>query len=212
MPLQDLSVSVDTAEAPREVRRFLAEAERRIEQFRGECRAPGFVPSDYASAYRVLRALADANLAPGPLFCEWGSGFGVVACLAALLEFEAFGIEIERELVDASRQLAEAFDLPVEFYHGSFIPESGAVCLETNDEFAWLTPEVGRSEVESGLGAEDFDIIYAYPWPDEERLTAEVFHRCAAYGAILVTHHGSEDYRLRRKIRGRRSSSQNRGR
>ena len=42
-----------------------------------------------------------------------------MASLAAMLEFKVSGIEIERDLVDASRRLVDDFDLPVEFAHGS---------------------------------------------------------------------------------------------
>ena len=49
----------------------------------------------FAGAYRSLRALAATVEAPGRLFCEWASGLGVVAGLAALLEFDAFGIGCE---------------------------------------------------------------------------------------------------------------------
>src|SRR5207245_474340 len=111
------------------------EADRRIEQFQTAGRVPGFVASDFERAYRVLRDLAAADLAPGKLFCEWGSGFGVVACLAAMLEFDACGIEIDGALVGEAQQLADDFDLPVQFVRGSFIP-NGA---DTDDEYAWLT-------------------------------------------------------------------------
>jgi hypothetical protein len=115
MALLDLNLSVDGTALPLDVRAFLHEANRRIEQVRLDCRLPGFVPSDFARVYGALRALAAGDLLPGSLFCEWGSGFGVVACLAAMLEFDACGIEIEEELVDAARQLADDFGLSVEF-------------------------------------------------------------------------------------------------
>src|SRR5438067_13768394 len=124
MPLAEMKLRIDGAAVPREVRAFLREAERRIEQFQRQGRIPGFVPSDFARSYAVLRALA-ADGARGNLFCEWGSGFGVVACLAAMLDFDACGIEIEAELVDAAQQLAADYDLPVQFLQGSFIPRAG---------------------------------------------------------------------------------------
>src|SRR5579885_3294362 len=114
MALLDVKLTVADAELPADVRALLREADRRIERFQRDCHVPGFVPSDFAGAYRVLRALQEADAAPGGLFCEWGSGFGVVACLAALLGYDAHGIEIEGELVDAARELAADFDLPVE--------------------------------------------------------------------------------------------------
>ncbi len=57
-----------------------------------------------------------------------------------------------------------------------------------------------------GLDPEDFDVIYAYPWPDEEDLTAQVFHRHARDGAVLVTYHGGDGLRFRKKTgKARRS-------
>src|SRR5256885_1381872 len=136
MPLLDLNLLVDGTALPGDVRAFLQEAERRIEQFQLDCHLPGFVPSDFARVYGVLSTLSAGDLLPGGLFCEWGSGFGVVACLAAMLEFDACGIEIEGELVGAARQLADDFDLPVEFICGSFIPKGSEAYLHANDRFA----------------------------------------------------------------------------
>jgi hypothetical protein len=203
VPLVELHLPDSAIEIPRDVRAFLGEAERRVEHFQRDSPVPGFVSSDYESAYRTLHALAASGLAPGTQFCEWGSGFGVVACLAALLEFDACGIEIDAELVESARELARAFDLPVQFVRGSFIPEGGEDCVG-RDDYSWLTTDAGRTEDELGLAADDFDVIYAYPWPDEERLTANLFLRSAATGAVLVTHHASGDFRLRRKSRGRK--------
>ena len=135
------------------MRRFLREAERRIEELQRESRVPGFVSSNLEQAYRVLRVVAEAHAKPGALFCEWGSGLGVVACMAAMLDFDSVGIEIEEELVDAARKLAD-----------------------------------------------DFDVIFAYPWPDEEDVTGVLFERYGAAGALMISHHGGDIYRLRRKL------------
>src|SRR5262249_61119214 len=131
----------------------------------------------------VLHGLAEADLAPGRLFCEWGRGFGVVACLAAMLDFDAWGIEIEGELVDAARQLAEDFDLPVEFVHGSFIPPGGAAHVESAAGFVWLSTEEGSRQADPGPDADELDLVFAYPWPDEERVLQDLFARYAAVGA-----------------------------
>src|SRR5947208_2272141 len=97
MPLVDVHLPEVREPLPADVRAFLREADRRIQRFRRDGRVPAFVPSDYVRVYGTLRALAEADLAPGRLFCEWGSGFGVAACLAALLDFDACGIEIEAD-------------------------------------------------------------------------------------------------------------------
>jgi hypothetical protein len=204
MPLMALQLPISPTSLPADVSGFLREADRRIEQFQQIGHVPSFVPSDYPSAYGVLQALARADLAPGQLFCEWGSGFGVVTCLAAMLGFEACGIEIERELVDAAQQLADDFGLPVEFYHGSFIPRGSEALVDTAPTFAWLNTDVIDSNDDSALAVDDFDIVFAYPWPDEEQLTDDLFERWATPGALLVTYHGGEGYRVQRKRRARR--------
>lgn len=193
MPLLDLNLLVGGRTLPAQTRTFLREAQRRIDRFRLEHRIPGFIPSDFRRAYLGLRALAAAELTPGNLFCEWGSGFGVVTCLAAMLGFEAHGIEIEADLVDAARELANDFDLPAEFVRGSFIPP-GTNLL---GRFAWMDTDEGHDD--PALAPDDFDVIFAYPWPDEEGAIAELFDQCAAEGAILVTYHGMDGLRWRRK-------------
>jgi hypothetical protein len=197
MALTELNLPVGRPRVPGDVRAFLREADRRIRRFRRVHRVPGFIPSDFGRAYAVLAALADAGVAPGRLFCEWGSGFGVVTCLAALLDFDAFGIEVEPELADAAQELADDFGLPAEFARGSFLP-SGAAAL-AGDEFAWLTTDAPDAHEQLGLAPDDFSVIFAYPWPDEEALTGRLFDRYAGPGAVLVSYHGSEDFRIRRK-------------
>ncbi len=189
MPLIDLNLLVGGSELPPRVRSYLDEAERRIERFRRVHRLPGFIPSDFRQVYLGLRALAASETAPGGRFCEWGSGFGVVAGLAALLGLDACGIEIEPDLVDAARRLAGDFDIPARFVCGSFLPsENGTAGLGTGDGHAKLAPA-------------DFDVIFAYPWPEQQGLIDALFEGRAADGAVLVTYHGMDGLRLRRKTR-----------
>ena len=51
-----------------------------------------------------------------------GKRFWRGSALAAMLEFMVCGIEIDQDLVDASRRLADDYGLTVEFVQGSFIP------------------------------------------------------------------------------------------
>jgi hypothetical protein len=203
MPLVDLKLSIGSAALPGDVRSFLREAERRIERLQMHGRFPGFVPSDFETSFRVLRALAATAVVPGTFFCEWGSGVGVVACLAAMLDYDAYGIEIEEDLVSAAQELAADFDLPVEFIRDSFIPRGAQVDAGCSEPFAWLNTDESNTEEQLGLAVDDFGVVFAYPWPDEERLTGDLFERYAHVGAVLVTYHGGEDFRLRRKIFGK---------
>jgi hypothetical protein len=147
----------------------------------------------------VLRALAAADVLPGNLFCEWGSGFGVVACLAAMLDFDSHGIEIEKDLVDAAQHLAADFHLPVEFICGSFMPGGSEEFVAADAEYAWLSMDQTNAYAELALAPDDFDVIFAYPWPDEERLIADLFDEFAGERTVLVTYHGADNFRLRRK-------------
>ena len=202
LTLRDFDLPADGEPMPRDVPAFIREAGRRVERFQRSSPVPGFVASDFAGAYRRLRSVAATVPTPGRLFCEWGSGFGVVAGLAALLEFDAYGIEAEGALVEAARGLAADFGLDATFAHGSFIP---ATCRPARRPGAhsWLRTEPGGAYEELGLGPEDFGVVYAYPWPDEEEFTAALFRGHSARGAVLVSHHGGEDFRLRRNA-GRR--------
>jgi hypothetical protein len=196
---------------PADVGAFVREAQRRIERFHADHHIPGFVPCDFARVYRVLQALAEGCYAPGRGFCEWGSGFGVVACLAAMLDFDACGIEIEQDLVDEARLLASDFDVPVEFICGSFIPEGGEAYLDVAEGFAWLTPHGSAQQGDLNCEPSDFDLIFAYPWPDEEEAIPALFERYAGVGAILLTYHGGDDMLVRRKERGFRPRRRHRG-
>jgi hypothetical protein len=51
------------------------------------------------------------------------------------------------------------------------------------------------------LDPDDFDIIFAYPWPGEEQVIFDLFADNAAVGALLLTYLGQEGLRLQRKVK-----------
>lgn len=199
MPLATLNIPPDATDPPRAVRRYLSDAEKRVEEFMLATRVPAFVPSDYAAAYAQLRAISRSPYLRGMRFCEWGCGFGVVAGLADLLGFEASGIEIEGLLVEEARRLAEDHDLNVEFAQGSFVPRGGEAKVYAGGEYSWLTTESDDAYDDLGLEPADLDVVFAYPWPDEEEVTGQLFEAFAGPGAILATYHGGL-FQLRRKV------------
>lgn len=213
MPLVDIELSTNGSVLPDEVVAFLREADSRVSRFvrNSDISPTGFVPSDFVTVCHALQAITEANLAPGTSLCEWGSGFGVVASLAALLGFDACGIEIERDLVDASQRLADDFGLPVEFVHGSFVPsgaeaEAEEAYTDNDSESFWLATDADDGYDALGLDPDDFSVVFAYPWPGEESLIASLFERYAAEGALLLTYNQYNAVRLRRKVGGKSAS------
>ena len=205
MPLVELEPLRIEAGIPPDVLRFLREADQRIEDFQVWSRVPAFVPCDFEGTYRQLRSLADSNLTRGMRFCEWGSGFGVAACLAALVGFDSCGIEIDGELVSHAQQLADDFEIEVEFVRGSFIPRGGEQRVHDAGNYSWFTTDSDSAYEELDLDADDMDVIFAYSWPDEELVVGELFDRYAGVGAMLMSYHGGDEFRYRRK-KAKRSS------
>lgn len=199
MGLVTVPFPLDEAAPPGDVRRVLREARRRIRRLTRSRHLPAFSSTDCGLVYAALRSLESSGLASGRWFCEWGSGLGVVACLAAMLGFEAWGIEAEGCLVRAARRFAADFDLAATFARGSYIPREAEESLLVGREFGWLSEGIPCGYEELGIGLDEFDVVFAYPWPDEEELIAELFAGHARPGALLLTYHGDRGLSLRRK-------------
>jgi hypothetical protein len=160
-----------------------------------------FVPCDYE---RVLHALLMLR-GPGSRFLEWGSATGVITIMADLLGFEAYGIEIDPELVDIARGLAEKSGSDARFAAGSFLPdgyewisEAGDPRLGTIGRGASGYPELGRS-------LEDFDLVFAFPWEGETPIMHDVMRRRGGRGARFLLYHAKEGVQVYR--RGVRSTA-----
>lgn len=152
------------------------------------------IPCDHAGAYQELRRLTPHATS----FLELGSATGVVTILADLLGFEACGIELEPWLVERSSELARRFQSGASFAQGSFVP---AAYRDEVEELSvdFLTPTEGACGYdELELELDDFDLIYAYPWPGEEDWMQELVRRHARPGALLLTYDVREGFRLAR--------------
>ena len=136
---------------------------------------------------------------PGVLVHEWKRVARTLRCVGRHGdEFDAMGIESEGELVRHSRLLAEKYAPSARFVHGSFIPA----------EYEWDSEFLGegvRSDVDIEPGYEeldmelrDFDLVYAFPWPDEQPLLFDIMKQCGADQALYLTFDAREGMLLRR--------------
>jgi hypothetical protein len=163
--------------------------------------------------FAVLEEVTRRNLPPTRVFCEWGSGFGTVTCMASLLGYEAYGLEIDEELVRLSRAIARRLGIPVEILCTSLFP-AGYAASSGVDGAALVTPESvsdpnANDEARGPLrydGMEiaiaDIGVFFAYPWPEERELMQELFDAVAREGALLVVYHTDTDIRVFRKVEG----------
>jgi hypothetical protein len=152
-----------------------------------EARGLGFVSSDLDVVHAALQSVLDLGLARGPIFCDWGSGLGAVCALAASLEFEAHGIEIQAGLVSASRELVAELGLHARFAHGSFVSRADEDLIVDGEHVRHaLTADAYQA---LGLTPGTCDVVFAYPWPGEEDMVDRLFLRHATPGALLLTFH-----------------------
>ncbi len=150
---------------------------------------PGFVESDLPAVHEALERIASDNLARGPVFCEWGCGHGAVTALASLMDFEAYGIEIDATLIASARALVSDLDIDAEFVVGT-------VLLPGDEDLArsaqHMDPSTSTASYQAlGLDLATCDVVFAYPWPGDEHVFDALFLRHTTPGALLITYHGS---------------------
>lgn len=147
-----------------------------------------FVAADYERVERTLIPLRR----PGRTFLEWGSATGIITIMADLLGFEAYGIEIDGELVALARDVAQRFDSNAQFAAGSFLPAGYRWKSETGDlRMGTLGEGVsGYQQLKKPL--EDFDVVFGYPWGGEEPIMHDLMRSYGARGALLLMHGASD--------------------
>lgn len=182
--------------------RLIDEANERIEAFMlaDQTVIENFVTCDFHLLDQALHWIEQHHLLTGNRFCEWGSGFGVAAMLAAERGMETVGIEIESRLVEQSSRLADHLHIDARFYCGSFVPRDIAGVLELGADIEHVETHEGDVYDEIGLAVDDFDLFFAFPWPGEHMFFEAVFEACAADGSLLLTYRGREGMNLVRKV------------
>ena len=117
-----------------------------------------------------------------------GSASGVIAIMADFLGFEAYGIEIDTELVEVARRLAERHGSDARFAAGSFVP-SGYVWKSGTGDDRLGTLALGEPAYAAlGCDLSYFDVVFAYPWDGEEPVLRDIMRRHGATHATLLLH------------------------
>jgi hypothetical protein len=215
MALEAIALEGPKARVSAPVARLIATCSRGWERFFADHddHAPRFVPSVPERVFAVLEEVITRQLPPIQVFCEWGSGFGTVTCLAALLGYEAYGLEIDAELVRLSRAIARRLGIPVTMLCTSLLP-AGYEASAGGDGATLVTPETVRVHHDTAeargplrydgmeIAIADIGLFFAYPWPEERELMRQLFEAVARERAMLVVYHTDTDIRVFRKVEG----------
>lgn len=153
-----------------------------------------YVSADYMAIFEKLcelRGRVDTIL-------EWGSGLGVVTIMANRLGFDAYGIEAEPELVKLAEGLAIKYDARPRFVVGSFIPAEFEEDYQAGEEFGRTLTTATPAYEELDMELRDFDLVYAFPWPDEHGIYRSIMQRHASRNALYMRYDAREGLSLTR--------------
>lgn len=212
MSIQPVEIQPSDEPVPDPAAKIIADAWETVQSFLDRTRQDpvrGFHPSDFKEAYCWLRALRSHCANPTPRMCEWGSGIAVIGCLAELIGFEVTAIECDPVLFAASEKWCTQIAAKIESRLGSFMPAEFVSDFRSSQQTRQLPHEVEPDSMWLSwnappvLAAEEiaeFDLIYAYPWPGEERVIFDLYDQFAATNSRLLTFHGAADFRIHRKL------------
>jgi len=175
--------------------RLLDEGHEQWRRFDDEVRSAAwhpFVPADYDKVLATLLGIRGE----GRTFLEWGSGNGVITIMADLLGWEAYGIELDPDLVDTARLLAGRFESGARFAHGSFLPTGYTYRDPTGDHRTGTIGAGPSGYLELGLPLESFDLVYGYPWSGEDAVMIDVMKKYGGENTRFLMH-GSTGIEIR---------------
>ena len=206
MAYEQIEFESKAEDLPPKVQAFIDEADRRCDAFyesQLNIRYPRYVPSEPAQVYAALKYVTEQGLPLGQTFLEWGSGFGVATGLAALLGYNATGIEIQEDLVAKAESLLEHEGIVATFIATSYIPE-GFIEYEN-----FGTTDIVRdnfddapapSYADMNVDITEIDVFFSYPWPGEQEMMLKLFDALAGEGAILIAYFGDREINIYRKL------------
>ena len=203
MPLAKIPVPADLNKRPfnQPSENAIDQAHEAIERFMlaDEHFFDNFVNCDFHLVDQAISWVVENHLLAGNRFLEFGSGFGAVTILASIHGMTASGIEIEQPLVDQANSLADQLQVDADFYCGSFIPRDIDGYANLAAEVQHVDTSAGDVYDQMGVNVDDFDMMFAFPWPGENGFFESVFERTAAQGALFLTYNGIEGIHLHRK-------------
>ena len=205
----DLGVTADPGNItlPVEFQAYFEEANQQIDTFfesERNKRYPTYIPCNALLVYEALRAILDQKLTFDTVFCEWGSGFGLVTGLAALLGYSACGVEIESELVDRSNKLLDQFGIEATILETSYVPE-GFEEFSGIDGAGLILQDAQAQDFEAVYEGMDYplsevDVFFVYPWPGDQEFMQQLFDAVAVEGSILLAYHADGEIYAYRKV------------
>ena len=128
-------------------------------------------------------------------------------CLATILGFNSFGIEIEPSLVSSSKALANELEIDVNILESDYMPE-GFECYEGSGGAELIKPEnytFGSDSPQEitypgmDITLDEVDVFFVYPWPAEQEFMQEFFEAVACDGAIFLMYLGDDEFGIYRK-------------
>jgi hypothetical protein len=212
MALEEIELDLSNDELPAEVRAIIDESDRRIDALfasGGNLRVPKYMPSDPELFFRVLEAITERNLPLGRVFCEWGCGFGICACIAAKLGYETYGIELDPKMAKEARSLTDDLGIPIEILETSYVPDGydsysgmGGEVLIKEERMRSRDDRFVSELIYDGMdrAIDEIDVFFVYPWPMEQAFMRELFDEIAGEGAILIAFQMSREILACRKI------------
>ena len=185
VPLDDLASDDLLLE---EFRNLWADAEEIWDRLQNEPAFHAYVSADYEAVFAELAKLRGRV----STVLECGSGLGVVAIMASRMGFDACGIEAETGLIEFAEELSEKYESEARFAAGSFIPDDFEWTPSNGDESIATFIDVADGYQELDMELRDFDLIYAYPWPDEHYLFHNFIGQLGNPDAIFLSYDARE--------------------
>jgi hypothetical protein len=211
MAYEEIDYEPHEVELPEDVQALINAADERFDAFYAKQlnkRYPRYIASEPAQVYAALKWVTDRGLTQGETFIEWGSGFGVATGMAALVGYEATGIELREGLVKIARGLLESQSIEAELVCTSYIPEgyleyevAGGTDIAPDNSFGnQLEGGPVYQDDEHEIDISETDLFYVYPWPGEQEMMLKLFDAIAPVDAVLVAYFGDREICIYRKL------------